>query len=120
MSRRQIIKKYRVLDAADTITDPQSVQTDVSGVDFITYEIDIDSTVLADLYVQYCNDDFISDSSTFKDLDFEQTLALNGSNDSYGIVHISNQGFKWLKLYVLNQGGTGNVTAHITGTVRGA
>lgn len=120
MSRRQIIKKYKVLDAADTNTDPQSQQTDVSGVDFITYEFDIDNTVLAELFVQYCNDDFISDSSSFKDLDFQQPLTLDGSADTYGLVHIANQGFKWLKLYVLNQGGTGNVTAHITGAGRGA
>ena len=120
MSRRQIIKKYKVLDSADTLTDPQSIQTDVSGVDFITYEIDIDSAVLAQLFVQYCNDDFISDSSVFKDLNFQQVLNLDGSLDSSGLVHISNQGFKWLRLYVFNLGGTGNVSAYISGTGRGA
>ena len=120
MSRRQIIKKYKVLDAVDTSTDPMSLQTDVSGVDFITYEIDLDSTVDATLKVEFCNDDFISSSSVFKELDFQQVLSLNGSVDAYGVVHIANQGFKWLRLAITNAGGTGLISAFISGSVRGA
>lgn len=120
MSRRQLIKKYRVLNGVDTTTNPTSQQTDVSGVDFITYELEIGSSVNAILSVQFCNDDIISSSSVFRPLDFQQTLSLVGASDAFGVVHISNQGFKWLRLAIANNGGTGNVTAHITGAGRGA
>ena len=120
MSRRQVIKKYQLLDQADTTTNPESTHTDVQQVDFVTYELGLDATVTALLSVQYCNDERIDASSVFKDLDFSQTLTLDGSVDTDGIVHVENKGFKFLKLSITNNGGTGNVDAWITGLTRGA
>lgn len=120
MSRRHIIRKYQLLDQADTTTNPESAFTDVQQVDFVSYEFGLDATVNATLDVQYCNDERIDASSVFKDLDFNQTLILDGSVDTDGIVHVENKGFKFLKLKITNNGGTGNIDAWITGLNRGA
>jgi hypothetical protein len=120
MSRRHLIKKYKVFDNADTTTNPESLITEIAQVDNITYQIIIDSTVDAEIQVKYCNDDFISGSSVFTDLDFGSPLMLDGSSDTDGLIHIQNKGFKFLRLSIVNNGGTGDITAFVTGTGIGA
>jgi exosome complex RNA-binding protein Rrp4 len=120
MGRRNVLEKYSLFSNKDTATNPISVFTDVSSLDLITYEIDIESTVNATLEVQYCNDQKISGSSVFKPLDFVQSTLMNGANDTDGLVHINNKGFKFLRLAVINNGGSGNINAAITGSVIGA
>ena len=120
MGRRTQLPKYQVFSAVDTTTDPESTPTDVSGVDFITYEIELDNTVDADLAVQFCNDYTLSSSSIFKPIDFGQTTPLDGATNTQGMVHIENLGFKWMKLVVTDNAGSGDISAWITGTVRGA
>lgn len=119
MSRRSRIKQYQVLSAADTTTSPLSKETDISSVDFITYQIEIDPTVNANLNVYFCNSD-IFDTTKKEQLDFGQATPLNGLADTKYMIPISNRGFKWLLLEVQNNGGNGNVSAWITGTVMGA
>lgn len=119
MSRRSIIKKYQVLTSADSATNPNSTQTDVSGVDFITYQINIAALVNANLVVNFSNNDTFAQSEVIA-LDFAQTTPLLGSTDTEYIVHIENKGFKWLQISVANNGGTGVVNAWVSGTVRGA
>lgn len=120
MGRRSILNKYQVLNAVDSTTNPESIETDISSVDYITYEFILDATVDADLSVQYCNDARITSASTFKDLNFGSTTPLDGSIDAGGIVHIKNMGLKWMKLVITNNGGTGNISAWVSGTVGGA
>jgi hypothetical protein len=120
MGRRSQLPKYQVFSAVDTTTDPESTPTDISSVDEITYEIEIDNTVDASLEVKFCNDSILSDTSIFKALDFNQATPLDGSTETSGLVHIENKGFKWMKLAVTDNGGTGDINAWITGTVKGA
>lgn len=120
MSRRHIIKKYRVLDNSDTTLDPESIISEIAQVDIISYQIEIDATVISTLEVTYCNDELLTSSSVFYTLDFGQVLALDGSINTDGLIHIKNNGFKFLKLKVINNGGTGNISAFITGTGIGA
>lgn len=119
MSRRSRIKQYQVLNAADTTTSPLSVPTDISSVDFITYQIEIDPTVDAILNVYFCNSD-IFDTTKKEKLDFGLATPLNGAAETKYMVPISNRGFKWLCLEVEDNGGNGNASAWITGTVVGA
>lgn len=120
MGRRTVLPKFQVFASEDTTADPESSVSDVSGVDYITYEIDIGASVDADIEVQFCNDARISDSSAFRALNFNQTTPLDGSSDTSGMIHVENQGFKWMRLAVSNNGGTGNISAWLSGTVRGA
>lgn len=120
MGRRSQIKKYAVLSSVDSTTNPESEPTDISGVDFITYQFELDASVDAGLEVQFCNDSNIDANSQFEPLNFNQTTPLDGSSDTEGVIHIENKGLKHLRLSIANNGGTGNVSAWVTGTVRGA
>ena len=116
MSRRNIIRKYQVLTDADSTSDPVSIVTDVSGVDFITYQLEIGASVDTELEVQFCNDD----SQDFKPLNFGQSVLLIGSVDQDHMAHIENKGFKFLRLSIADNGGSGNINAWVSGNGRGA
>lgn len=119
MSRRSLIKKFQVLSSVDSTSAQSSEETDVSGVDFIFYEITVDAAVNATLSVYYSNDSTFN-SSTAKVLNFGTTTSLVGATDTSYIVQIENPGIKWLQLRTANNGGTGNISAWISATVRGA
>lgn len=119
MCRRNVLKKFQLFDAVDTTTNPQSNHTSVSQLDFVTYEIVIDSGVDAILKVLYCNDE-VFNASNCRELDFNSVIALDSAIDTEYTLHIENPGFKWLLLEITNNGGTGDVSAWITGNVRGA
>lgn len=119
MGRRSLINKFRVLNAEDSTTNPRSTETDVSSVDKVSYQISIDNTVNAIAKVKFYNDKtFVAASA--KELDFQQTLSLNGASETDYMIQIENQGFKWLFLDITNNGGTGNISAWISGNTVGA
>ena len=119
MGRRNIIREYQVFSSADTSTSPDSAYTDVSGVDFITYRIAVGATVNAIASIKFMNGDTFS-AADAEALNFGQTLSLVGATDQDYMITIENKGFKWLYIDIANNGGTGNVSAWITGTSRGA
>lgn len=119
MSRRHLIRKFQVLTDSDSTTSPDSIATDVSGVDFITYQIDVDATVDSILKVYFSNDDQFN-SATKTELDFAAPLPILGASDTSYTVHIENLGFKWFQLSFTDNGGTGLINAFITGSGRGA
>ena len=119
MCRRNVLKKFQLFDAADSTLDPASGHTSVSQLDFITYENSIDASVDAVLEVQYCNDE-VFNAANLKSLDFGAPINLDGAVDTDYTIHIDNMGFKWLLLKITNNAGTGDVSAWITGNVRGA
>lgn len=119
MSRRHLIRKFQVLTDSDSTTSPNSIATDVSGVDFITYQIDCASSVNSFLKVYVSNDDQFN-SSNKTELDFDTTLTIIGASDTSYTIHIENLGFKWLQLSFTNNGGTGLLNAFVTGAGRGA
>lgn len=120
MSRRSLLKKHQVLIDADSALTPTSESTDISGIDFIQYQIEVDPTVLSDFEIQFCNDERITSNSIWKPLDFAQATILDGSSDSFALVLIENRGFKHLRLSIVSSSGTGNINAWISGNVRGA
>ena len=119
MGRRSIIREFQVLTNSDSATNPDSTQTDVSSVDFITYRLAIDDSVNATVQVKFMNADQF-DASQSEALSFGQTLSLVGATDQDCMIIIENKGFKWMYLDITNNAGTGNINAWITGTVRGA
>jgi hypothetical protein len=119
MGRRSVLPKYQVFSNADSSTDPVSTETDIQGVDSVVYTIDVDPTVNATMNIKYCND-VRFDPDVSHSLNFEQVLSLNGSTDTSYQVVIENRGFKWTFIEVENSGGTGNINAWVSGTVKGA
>lgn len=119
MGRRSQISKYQVLTDADSAANPVSTETDVSGVDFLIYQLEASVSVNALLYVYFTNERIFNPNDIEK-LNFGQSTPLVGSIDNKYMVVIENKGFKWMQIVVENNGGTGNVNAWVTGTVRGA
>lgn len=119
MSRRHVLKKYQVLDNADSTTNPISKETDVSQLDFVTYQLNVEAGVTATLLVLFSNDERF-DPANASELNFGTPVVLDGATNADYVLHIQNQGFKWLYLNVIDVGGNGNVNAWVTGNVRGA
>lgn len=120
MSRRSLLKKHQVLTNADSTLSPTSESTDISGIDFIQYQIEVDPDVVAEFEIQFCNDERIDSTSLWKPLDFAQATTLNGVDDSFAMVLIENRGFKHLRFVISANGGSGNINVWISGNVRGA
>lgn len=120
MSRKQRAPKYRIWNAQDTTTNPTSTETGVKQLDSILYEITVDGTVNATLEVQGSTDDDNTPSKSFGSLDFGQTLTLVGATDTQYQVLVRDNTFNFLRLKITNNGGTGNITAHVSGVSKGA
>ena len=120
MGRRSLLKKHQVFTDADSTVVQTSEYTDISGVDFIQYQIEIASTVLCGFEIQFCNDERIESNSVWKPLDFAQVTSLNGADDTSVMCLIENMGLKFLRLALTGGLGTGSVNAWISGNVRGA
>jgi hypothetical protein len=120
MGRRTVLEKFLLLNNQNTASTITSDPTEVSGLDNVTYEISINA--LADSFCepQFCNDRILSPSSVFKPLDFGSQLTLLGTTDTNYTITIKNQGFKHLRLNITNNGGTGNLSAWVTGNCVGA
>jgi len=119
MSRRNVLKKYQLFNSEDSTTNPISKETDVQQLDFVTYQISVDSGVNATLLVLFSNDERF-DPANVTELNFGSPIVLDGATETQYVLHIQNQGFKWLLLNVVDNGGSGAVSAWITGNVRGA
>lgn len=119
MSRRHLIKEYQVFTDSDSTLEEQSLQTDISGVDKVVYRITVGASVNAILHVKVCNKEYFNAAQSF-DLDFEETLTLDGGVDTEYLVSIDNLGFKYIFLEIENNGGTGDINAWISGLSIGA
>lgn len=120
MSRRNILKKFQVLSDADSTVLSASSPTDVSGLDNITYLIEIGASVDGELFVEHCEDDKISNLSEFKELNFGEQIILNAANDLEYTIQVKNAGFKHMRLLFADNGGAGNINAWISGNTVGA
>ena len=120
MSRRKILNKYQLFNQIDSSTDPESEPTDISGIDKVLYHLTVDSSVLGELKVLFCNDSVLKSDSVYVELDFNIPLTIDGSLDTEYMATVENGGFKWLKLSYTNNAGTGNIDTWISGTTIGA
>lgn len=120
MSRRRILNKFQVLEGMDSSMSPVSEPTDVSGLDNITYLVEIDPSVDGEMLVEHCEDEKLSDSSVFKELNFGEQVILNSANDLDYTLQIKNAGFRHMRLSFVDNGGSGNINAWISGNTVGA
>lgn len=120
MGRRLELNKFPIFSSVDSTTSPLSVETDVSSVDNIAYDIQVGASVVGTLQVQFCNDRILSSSSVFKPINFGSILNVNGATDTDYRIEIQNTSFKWIKLKYNHTSGTGNISASISGLTVGA
>lgn len=118
--RRNELRQFQLWNDVDSTTNPSSIETDVSGIDNVTYLAQIDPAVVGQFLVRFCNDQFIKPDSIFRELNFGEPLAVNGTNDVNYTMKIENHGFKWMRLYFQNSAGSGNIDAWISGNTVGA
>lgn len=122
MSRKQRAPKYTVWSAVDTTTAPTSTPTGVKNLDTVLYDITVAAAVNALLTVQGSTDpDGTPDAArTFETLDFGSTLPLVGASDTKYQVLVRDNPFTFMRLVLANNGGTGNITATVSGVSKGA
>lgn len=120
MSRKQRAPKFNIWNAEDTTSVTVSIETGTKQLDSILYEISVDATVNATLRVEGSTDADNAPAKTFGELDFGQTLSLVGSSDTQYQILIRDNTFNFLRLSLTNNGGTGNITAHVSGVSKGA
>jgi hypothetical protein len=120
MSRKLRANKYLILDAVDSTNPITSTETGVKQLDTVLYEIDIDATVNAVLVVEGSTDQDNSTSKVFNELDFGAPLTLIGAADTKYQVLIRDNAFNFLRLSISNNGGTGDISAWVSGVSKGA
>lgn len=123
MSRRHELNRYKAFTNADTTTDPASAETDISGLDKILYQVQIDPTVVATLSVMNSGGNKYDSNNAFPlPLDFQSNtdIVLDGSIETDYLIRLDNYGLKWLRLELTNNAGTGNINAWITANSVGA
>ena len=114
MGRKHLLKNYPIWKEVDSATDPISDKTEVSNLDFISYDVFIENTVLGDLIVQYS-----MDGEEWSDLDFSMPNGVDGSVETHHRIEIKSL-FNYLRLKFVNNGGTGLINAVIHGKTVGA
>lgn len=114
MGRKHLLKNYPLWRDVDSSTDPISEKTEVSNLDFISYDVFIENTVSGDLIVQYSQD-----GEEWSDLDFSMSDGIDGSVDTHYRIEIKSL-FNHLRLKFINNGGTGTISAVIHGKTVGA
>lgn len=126
MGRKNNAPKFRVWDSVDTTTSPTSQKTSVHQIDHISYDLVYDNTVNANLTVEYCNDADNTPTSEQEWLPinfgsvYGTVIPLVGATDTETNIVFREMPYKALRLVLSNNGGTGNITADISGQSRGA
>lgn len=120
MSRKLRAPKYLILNASDSTTSPISTETGVKQLDTVLYSITVGASVNAILEVQGSSDDENTFTKTFESLDFAQTLSLNGAAETQYQIVIRDNPYAFMRLKITNNGGTGNITAYVSGVSKGA
>lgn len=119
MSRRNLLRAYQVFTNANTATAPTGTETDVSGLDNITYQITVQNTVNCEMAVYVSKDD--ARDGTYSPLYFGEQIILDGSVETDYFIQIKNPGFKWMVLEFENTlGGSGTLNAWVSGNSEGA
>jgi hypothetical protein len=119
MSRKNTLRPYQVFNNADTTAAPSGIYTEVSGLDFITYLITVDSSVNCEMAVYFKKEN--RPGTTSYKLDFGEQIIINGSLETEYTIKIQNHGFSFLSLEFENDlGGNGNLDAWVSGTTVGA
>lgn len=114
MGRKHLLKNYPLWVDVDSSTDPVSERTEVSNLDFISYDVLIDPTVKGDLIVQYS-----MNGDQWNDLDFSTPNYVDGSLGNHYRLEIKSL-FNFLRLKFENDSGAGLINAVIHGKTVGA
>ena len=116
MSRKSIIKPYKLFDAVSMATSSDSLETNVEQVDKASIMVYWTGTapvgVLTVLAKNGSND-------TYRALDFDEVINITGNSD-YHVILMETLTFTHIKLHYEATSGVGNLTYIITAKVEGA
>lgn len=116
MSRKSLLKPYKMLDAVDMSTNQESAPTFVEGIDQCSILVHWVGTLPVGEIKVLARNGKLTD---FYELDFDETLAVSGNDDSMFIL-IKTAPFTEVKLQYVRTSGVGTMTATINGKVIGA
>lgn len=118
MGRRHFIKPYDILSNVDISSDQEGSWTDVSMVDALTYLVDWSGNADGEIQVEISNKE---DKSNVHTLNFGSTIAIEDAADpKQHTIMVDVKGFKFIKIKYVSNSGSGNLTATLFATARGA
>jgi hypothetical protein len=116
MSRKNVLKSYKMLDAADISANASSPETSVINTDKASIHVVWSgSSPVGTLVVQAKNGEFDS----WYTLDFGSAISISGSSGEHSIV-LNETPFERIKLVYTATSGTGTLNAVITMKTTGA
>lgn len=118
MGRRNILRPFQVYTDSDSTLNKSSQITDISGLDNITHLVVVDPAVDGVMKVEFSIQE--QQPTVFYPLSFGESLNLVGASETVYSTKIENHGFKWMRLSFVNNAGTGNINAWISGNSVGA
>lgn len=120
MSRKSVIKPFKIFDSADGTTNFQSNPTNISNIDNITMTVYWTGDVVGVLRVYTTSQDIKADPNVhWVELDFGIPIAVSGS--SYHTIQINGAPGEWMMVeYTYVSGTLGVVDVTMTAKVVGA
>lgn len=116
MSRKSLLKPYKMLDSVDMSASQESNPTNVEGIDQSSIQVVWSGTSpVGEMKVFARN----GKANAFYELDFDETLVVSGNSDSMFIL-INCAPFTDIKLQYVRTSGTGTMSATINGKSIGA
>ena len=121
MSRKNVLKTYKIWDSADLSGNLTSGNTSVINLDNASIYVSWSGTAPSgEIVVQGTNDDPDKNASpTWKDLDFGSTITVSGASGNHDLI-LNSLPFNSLRLKYNRTSGSGSIIATITAKTQGA
>jgi len=118
MGRRRFSKPYDIFNNQDISADYVSDWTDVSLDDSLTYLVDWSGDADGELQVEIANKD---DQSNVHTLNFGSVISIDDTiTPKQHTILIDVKAFKYIRLKYISSSGSGNMTATLFKTAKGA
>lgn len=119
MSRKSLLKPYKILNAVDIATNQTSNPTNVEGIDNFCIELEWSGTTpVGVVTVETASQDAGGNYSTWKSIDFGATISISGASGNHLLFVKADSQF--YRVVYTATSGTGTLTAIISGKVLGA
>ena len=115
MSRKHVLKPYKVVNAGGMSGNITSSPTNVSQLDKVDYSIEwAGAAPVGQITVERS-----LDGTSWKTLDISPTIDVSGNTGSH-IIHLFKGSIEWLRVVYTKTSGTGSMDIHINGNTIGA
>lgn len=116
MSRRNILRPFKTVDAASMAGDVTSATTNVDQLDFVAFDVSWSGTSpVGEIFVDGRN----GSDLPWQTVSFGVSVAVSGNSGSHRL-QLEEEGFSEVRLRYVRTSGTGTLDAWISGETEGA